>query len=97
MNTLPTIKTYGQYNSGNYGVNSLMVSFPTGLTLYFSYQTIIAFVGHDGEQRTRQNEWSTTTGKHLNWVCPNKNERIDGVSFEKELKAELAFYGLSEK
>ena len=96
MNQLPTIRSYGQYSSGNYGVNSLEVSFPSGFTLYYSYDTIIAFIGRDGI-KIRKNDWSTTTGKHLNWIDEDKEKRIEGEAFNALLVAELEHHGLSAK
>lgn len=36
------------------------------LSVYFSYQTPIAFYTPKTGRVVRQNDWSTTTGKHLN-------------------------------
>lgn len=92
---LPKIESYGQYKSGNYGVNSLSVSFPNGFTLYYSYETIIAYRGNNG-LIVRQNSWSTTTGKHLNWIDGGRKEdRIKGTQFEAVLNDELKLRGLS--
>lgn len=91
---LPTITSYGQYSSSNYGVNSLTVSFPSGFSLYYSYDTIVAFTGKNGLV-IRENDWSTTTGKHLNWIDTDKSKRIKGEEFEKLLQAELVVHGLA--
>lgn len=94
MNTLPTITSYGQYSSGNYGVNSLEVRFPNGFALMYSYNTIVAFNGRHG-LRVIQNQWSTTTGKHLNWIDGgDKDARIAPAQFHVLLTAELEHYGL---
>jgi len=96
MEQLPTISSYGQYRSGNYGVNSLQVSFGNGLTLYYSYDTIIAFCGRDG-LKVRVNDWSTTTGKHLNWIDgagKAKANRLEGEEFINLLKQELEYHNL---
>lgn len=55
------------------------------LTLYFSYNTPIAFYA-GGERVIRENEWSTTTGKHLNWINPDKSVRVSGEVFEQKLE-----------
>lgn len=90
---LPTIDSYGQYSSGNYGVNCLRVSFDR-LDLYFSYRTIVAFCGSEG-LKVRVNDWNNTTGKHLNWIDGgNKKERLESGVFEMELHKELARKGL---
>jgi len=55
------------------------------LTVYFSYQTPIAFQTAKTGLVCRVNDWSTTTGKHLNAIQPNKAKRIPGAEFEKQL------------
>lgn len=103
---LPTITSYGKYNSDNYGVNSLKVEFDN-LDLYFSYRTVIAFRGTSwnnnrglnvgaGGLFVRQNDWSTTTGKHLNWIDNgDKRNRLQGHKFEALLDQQLKHLGLS--
>lgn len=55
--TLPTISNYGYYSSENYGAHSLKVSIPPskenkhGITLFFSYNTLIAFRGWINEEK----------------------------------------------
>jgi hypothetical protein len=94
MEKVPTIKSYGEYSSENYGVNSLLVSFPCGLRLFYSYTTIIAFCGNGGELFVRKNDWGNTTGKHLNFINRDKKLRIDGKVFEKLLEVELLKHNL---
>ena len=55
-----------------------------GIYYYKSYNTIIAFEV-DGMITARQNDWSTTTGKHLNWIS-SKKYRLPSDKFEAELK-----------
>ena len=43
-----------------------------GSTLYFSYQTLIAI-----DNLISVNKWSTTTGRHLYWINPNHDIRIN--------------------
>ena len=53
----------------------------------FSYRTIIAFA-INGKVTIRQNEWSTTTGKHLNAIDGGgiaQKSRLTGAEFEAEL------------
>lgn len=51
--------------------NAMKVITPL-VTLYFSYQTIVAFVpwfgDNKGELIVSENVWSNTTGKHLNEI-----------------------------
>jgi len=54
------------------------------LTFWFSYDTCVAF--DDGHRRfVRENSWSTTTGKHLNWIS-NKSQRMPAELFKEELE-----------
>jgi hypothetical protein len=93
MEKLPTITSYGDYSSDNYGVNSLLVSFPCGLKLYYSYTTIIAFCSN-GKLFVRKNDWGMTTGKHLNFIDRNKEARLEAEVFEKLLASELQKHNL---
>lgn len=91
--TLPSFETYGKYSSENYGAHCLR--FQVGLlSVWYSYKTPIAFYHPSVGKVIRQNDWSTTTGKHLNAIDPNKKVRIKGESFEKQLTELLASLGL---
>ena len=59
------------------------------LIIWFSYETPVSFA-YKGERITRVNDWSTTTGKLLNELEPDKSKRIDGEIFERKLNAILA-------
>lgn len=88
MITLPKIESYGEYSSNNYGAHTLKV-WVGSLTVYFSYQTPIAYRGKNGLV-VRENDWSTTTGKHLNWIDGgDKKSRVSGEKFEQQLLDEL--------
>lgn len=51
-------------------------------TLYFSYQTLIAFRAPGYGLVVRQNDWSATTGKHLNYIDGgDKSKRLTGELF----------------
>jgi hypothetical protein len=53
------------------------------LTLWFSYQTIVAFMVGTGRCVVRQNEWGPTTGKHLTMIDGGeKASRVPGDQFE---------------
>ena len=54
-----------------------------GRTLYFSYNTLIA-IG----DLISTNQWSVTTGKHLYWINPNKDLRVN--DFEKQARKILS-------
>ena len=47
-----------------------------GYELFFSYQTLIA-IKYFGDNLISINNWSTTTGKHLYWINPNKDIRVN--------------------
>lgn len=93
---LPTISSYYPYSSSNYGANSLKVSFEN-LTLYYSYETIIAFWSPQTGLKIRKNDWSSTTGKHLNEIEPDKSKRMDGEEFEKLLATTLQALNLASE
>lgn len=48
---------------------------------YFSYKTIIAFRKH-GNLIISENIWSTTTGKHLNYISRDHSIRITNLEFD---------------
>jgi len=85
---LPTITSYGDYSSQNYGMNTLRVD-TASITLYYSYRTIVAFHTIKTGLVICENVWGTTTGKHLNWINPDHSVRLDYETFNKELEATL--------
>ena len=86
--------TYGQYSSENYGAHCM--AFQVGaLTVYFSYDTPVAFDSPRTGQVVRHNVWGPTTGKHLNWIDNgNKQNRISSDEFQDALNKLLNDYGL---
>lgn len=64
---LPTIRSYGQYSSDNYGAHTLVVSIGD-LDVYFSYKTPVAFQLPGVGRVVHQNDWRVNMGKHLNWI-----------------------------
>ena len=73
---------YGRYSSDNYGVNSLCFIDAANNEFYFSYKTLVAF-RYGSEFHIIKNQWGTTTGKHLNWINPDKTIREDEETFTK--------------
>ncbi len=69
-------------NLGTVNKNKVMIG---NLTLWFSYETIVAFSHPSTGFVCRQNDWSTTTGKLLNEICPKKENRIPGDDFKGKL------------
>ena len=86
---LPTWESYGNYASKNYGANALRFWLPNGLSIWFSYKTPVAFAT-SGRFVIRENDWSTTTGRHLNAIDPDKSKRVSGDEFERQLSEVLA-------
>ncbi len=56
------------------------------VTLWFSYETIIAFHTPDTGFVATENIWGNTTGKHLNWIC-NKEDRLPRAEFLDKLNS----------
>lgn len=78
-----SVWNYGNYSSDNYG--SCRAVSIGDITLYFSYDTIVAFrIG--GKLVISENAWSNTTGKHLNFINPNKEIRIPYGEFKRKLE-----------
>ena len=81
---LPSFENYGKYSSNNYGVNTLRFNMPN-ITIWYSYQTPVAFMHPSTGFVIRENDWGPTTGKHLNWIDADHSKRIPGEEFEKKL------------
>lgn len=88
MTKLPVISSYGNYESSNYGAHTLKVCFEQ-FDLYYSYETIVAYYEHQDGLVCSKNVWGTTTGKHLNWIEPDKKSRVDNQKFEEMLQSML--------
>lgn len=65
------------------------------LTLYYSYQTVVAY-RFGGRLYMSKNVWSRTTGKHLN-IIDRYSERMDQTAFLSGLEETLRAHGLSER
>ena len=88
-----SIQNYGNYSSGNYGAHTLQVSIGR-LDFYFSYQTVVAFRNGSG-LRVSENDWGSTTGKHLNWIDGGqKKTRLPRAQFQAELDTLLKAHSL---
>ena len=93
MQGLPNIKNYGDYASDNYGAHSLVITLGQ-LEVYFSYKTPVAFCTNEDGLVCSENIWSTSTGKHLNWIQSDKSKRIKNADFDARLTATLKRFGL---
>lgn len=81
---LPQFSTYGNYSSDNYGAHALTFTDAHGNQFWFSYKTLVAFSGPSGDTIVHTNDWSTTTGKHLNAIDGGgaaKKARLSGSDF----------------
>lgn len=61
------------------------------IAIAFSYATPIGFTpAGEFDWVTRENDWSTTTGKHLNWLdFGHKSKRLSGDHFEVALEVAI--------
>ena len=88
MNELPEISSYGKYESSNYGMNTILLELKD-IHLYYSYKTIVAYVDFVDGLTICKNDFSVTTGKHLNWISEDKSRRIPVDIFKIKLNAAL--------
>lgn len=65
------------------------------VTVWFSYDTPIAFRA-SGERVVRENIWSTTTGKHLNYIDGGDKEAKERRVSSDEFNRALDELGLGE-
>jgi hypothetical protein len=59
-----------------------------GYTFWYSYKALIAFRAPGHPLIVSENQWTATTGKHLNLIDGNKKNRVDAATF-KRLQFEL--------
>lgn len=52
---------------------------------YYSYRTCIAFYVSGVGEFVCENDWSTTTGKHLNYINDDKKVRLPRAEFQRVL------------
>ena len=65
------------------------------IEIFVSYSTVIAYRTPNEGLVARENDWSTTTGQHMNAVPGNtKEDRISGPDFEERFSKMLEDYGL---
>lgn len=82
---LPKISSYGNYSDNrNVVIPSLQIDLGE-ITLYYSYNTIVAYSDSQDGQIVCRNEWGVTTGKHLNWINPNHKTRTPINEFQTML------------
>jgi len=81
------------YSRGHDYVNATKVNIGK-ITLWFSYDDLVAFQVDDKPLVIRENDWGTTTGKHLNAICHDKSRRISAAEFEAAFQQVLVDHGL---
>lgn len=64
-------------NLGTVNKNKVTIG---SLELWFSYETIVCF-SQSGRMFCSENQWSKTTGKLLNELCPDKKQRLSAQAF----------------
>jgi hypothetical protein len=88
---------YGEYTRNN--ANSVLVTVENGrdsLEIYFSYDTAVAF-RFNGKLVVIRNYWSTTTGKHLNWIDNGREkDRLSQAVFETAFSTALSIFSGGE-
>lgn len=60
------------------------------LSVWYSYETPVAYRVDGAPIVVRQNEWGPTTGRHIREIEAAEHatgERIDGATFERQLAA----------
>jgi len=78
----------------NRNTKSLTVSVGE-LTLYFSYETLIAFDCPRYGFWISENVWGTTTGRHLNEIHPDKTLRVGNFAFNAQVELMLKYHNLN--
>lgn len=88
MKEIPSFESYGDYAKPNVRTLKFWVG---DLVIWFSYKTPVAFRQWSKERVVRENDWSVTTGKHLNWIDGGDyKNRVPGEKFERLLKEALS-------
>ncbi|MFA5353701.1 MAG: hypothetical protein WC291_05685 [Thermodesulfovibrionales bacterium] len=88
-----SIHSYGNYSNGDYGAHTLLIWYGP-VEFYFSYSTLVAFRTPKDDLVCSENIWGNTTGKHLNWIEPDKKQRVTHDEFEKRANQLLSRYKL---
>lgn len=92
---LPRIRNYGRYKCGNYGSHTLAVEVG-GITVWFSYETPIAFKVPGQPVIVSENLWGPTTAKHIRWVMAEARQhtQVSRTTFELLWSAVLRDQGV---
>lgn len=86
MKNLPEISNYSD-NPRNPNTTRIDTD---DYVVWYSYTTPVAFLVHGQEKVVRENEWSNTTGKHLNMIDGgDKKSRVDSETFQELWKEQM--------
>jgi hypothetical protein len=89
MARFPHFSSYVNYSSDNYGAHALRFD-TDDATFWFSYKTLVAFRKTGNERVVHENDWGTTSGKHLNAIDDgDKKSRVDDVEFKRLYAAQF--------
>jgi len=82
----PEISYYGTQK------NTRREDYPeVGVTLWYSYDTVVAFRVSGQDKVVSENVWGTTTGKHLNWIDEgDKKNRLPYAEYKRLLNEATA-------
>lgn len=89
---LPTFQSYGNYSNSNYGAHCPTFTDAAGNQFWFSYNTLVAFSGVSGYTFVHENDWGSTTGKHLNCIDgggKSKKTRLSDIAFQAAFAREF--------
>jgi hypothetical protein len=91
LRELPRVESYGTpHKTKHYGnLDTLKVTIPEVITLFYSYQTIIAYRDVEDGFVMSQNIWGSLTGGHMNLLSGDKKLRIPHEEFEIKLQAAM--------
>ena len=82
-----SVGSYGKYDNQNYGAHTMCVEVGD-MTVYFSYQTPVAFRAPGYGLMKSENVWSRTTGKHLRMI--GSGNEIPNPEWEKMYQKALS-------
>lgn len=77
-----TLKNLGTVNQNE--VIIITDKSPEKFSLFFSYKTLVG-IWYGSHRAVIENLWSRTTGKLLNYLEPDKKERLSKESFDREV------------
>lgn len=81
----PDVRCYSYADSGK-NVNMMAVDLDRYTTIYFSYESIVAFISLDTGWVVSENPAGVTTGKHINQIIANYDKK-DRLPRDKFLQA----------